>query len=345
MSGSSDYTTTPNLGLFKPNYDADDGMWGTHLNANADALDAALSTGTGGKFLPLTGGTVQPPNMTSTTFNAAQFITSTATGSGTNGPQTAQIGLNISHQKQDYLTTSAVGEVDGLYVTARQGGPGSDVGGILVDVGNTGNGFTAILEGSSAQMAPTTGAVTRQVRVQLGGLNPQSSDYDGLLLQAQSGTSSRALLINDVAGQGQWTNFIEGWLSGSENFVVTNGGGIYAAGGLQTGTAGQVQVQGHVPVASPGSYLAYNRGANGTTYLLTNRGGGSAGGFQFADVNNSDALTVLLAVFSTGIYFQPIPVFLPTNLVNATNDAGAATGGVGVNQMYRNGSALMVRVA
>ena len=54
----SDYTTTPNLGLFKPNYDMDDGQWGFHLNTNADKLDTALGTGTGGMFLPLTGGTV-----------------------------------------------------------------------------------------------------------------------------------------------------------------------------------------------------------------------------------------------------------------------------------------------
>jgi hypothetical protein len=35
---------------------------------------------------------------------------------------------------------------------------------------------------------------------------------------------------------------------------------------------------------------------------------------------------------------------LPTPLVNAVNDAGAAAGGVGVGQTYRNGSQLMVRV-
>ena len=60
MSGT-DYTTTPNLGLFKPNYDMDDGQWGFHLNTNADKLDTALSTGAGGMFLPLTGGTMGGP--------------------------------------------------------------------------------------------------------------------------------------------------------------------------------------------------------------------------------------------------------------------------------------------
>jgi hypothetical protein len=56
MSGSGEYTTTPNLGLYKPLYNADAEQWGNHLNANADVLDGALAGG--GPFLPLTGGDV-----------------------------------------------------------------------------------------------------------------------------------------------------------------------------------------------------------------------------------------------------------------------------------------------
>jgi hypothetical protein len=54
----SDFTTTPNLGLYKPTYDADDEMWGFHLNANADILDSALPQVGVGVFLPLAGGTL-----------------------------------------------------------------------------------------------------------------------------------------------------------------------------------------------------------------------------------------------------------------------------------------------
>lgn len=196
-----------------------------------------------------------------------------------NGPGTAQIGLNINHQKTNYLTTTAVGEIDGLYVTVRQGGPGSDVGGLLVDVGNTGNGFSAILEGVAAQMAPTTGATQRAVRAQMGSLNPQSSAYTGLMLQAQTGVSTQALLINDIPGQGSWTNFIEGWRGSSQSFVVNNTGLVFGDAGFTTGLAGQLRVQGYTPVSGAGSYLAWNRGTgSGSTYLLTNRGGGSTGG-------------------------------------------------------------------
>jgi len=38
------YTTTPRLGLYKPTIDADDNLWGDHLNANADVLDAAVGS-------------------------------------------------------------------------------------------------------------------------------------------------------------------------------------------------------------------------------------------------------------------------------------------------------------
>jgi len=56
MSGSSDYTLTPNYHLYKPNYDADVDNWGYHLNNNADTLDALLATSGGGAvFLPLSG--------------------------------------------------------------------------------------------------------------------------------------------------------------------------------------------------------------------------------------------------------------------------------------------------
>jgi hypothetical protein len=50
----SGYSTTPNLSLKKPISGADDDMWGTHWNDNADALDAALAT-PGGLFLPADG--------------------------------------------------------------------------------------------------------------------------------------------------------------------------------------------------------------------------------------------------------------------------------------------------
>jgi hypothetical protein len=58
MSGSSDYTLTPKLGLFKPTFNADVSNWGQHWNQNADTLDNAYAGGGGGAYLPLSGGTI-----------------------------------------------------------------------------------------------------------------------------------------------------------------------------------------------------------------------------------------------------------------------------------------------
>jgi hypothetical protein len=55
---SENYTLTPALGLFKPNYRKDSGKWGDHWNFNADLLDAAFSGNFGGPYLPISGGHV-----------------------------------------------------------------------------------------------------------------------------------------------------------------------------------------------------------------------------------------------------------------------------------------------
>jgi len=83
------YTQTPHLGLFKPAPNSDTGLWGYHLNNNADALDNALGnnlSGLGGPFLPLTGGTVGALSVGSNT--GAQPLTM-------NGPAGSSRALHI----------------------------------------------------------------------------------------------------------------------------------------------------------------------------------------------------------------------------------------------------------
>lgn len=53
---SGEYTLTPNLGLFKPEYGLDAEQWGFHWNDNADRLDQFFGNSTAGPFLPLAGG-------------------------------------------------------------------------------------------------------------------------------------------------------------------------------------------------------------------------------------------------------------------------------------------------
>lgn len=62
MSGT-DFTLTPNYGLYKPVPDADVDEWGDHLNDNADTLDTLIKSVSDAQmaFLPLAGGTMRGP--------------------------------------------------------------------------------------------------------------------------------------------------------------------------------------------------------------------------------------------------------------------------------------------
>ena len=116
MSGS--YAITPNFGLKKPVTGADDGLWGTHWNANADTLDATLkqhadaiaaNVPVGGPFLPIAGGALAGPGNltvggTLNTTNAAGFQQNGSTilnvfgsgdGSGANTLVGYQAGLAL----------------------------------------------------------------------------------------------------------------------------------------------------------------------------------------------------------------------------------------------------------
>jgi len=90
MSGSGDYTLTPNLNLYKPVSNKDVGAWGTHWNLNADTMDSALATsGSGGLFLPLSGGAMVGP----TTFTGT--VTSGAASPAT--PPLLQTTWNVNN--------------------------------------------------------------------------------------------------------------------------------------------------------------------------------------------------------------------------------------------------------
>lgn len=104
----SEYTTTPNLGLYKPNILADGDQWGNHWNSNADKLDTALGSSAAGPFLPLSGGTVTgsvtigsaQPNALAFSGGSGQ---ATIAGTGTNGginlwpTGNGQVNLGMNH--------------------------------------------------------------------------------------------------------------------------------------------------------------------------------------------------------------------------------------------------------
>lgn len=73
----------------------------------------------------------------------AQAFTAETAGGNPNGPGSSVFSLWLHSQKENYLTSTATGEVDGLYIVANQGING-DVGGGLVDISKVDGGTGGI---------------------------------------------------------------------------------------------------------------------------------------------------------------------------------------------------------
>ena len=163
-------------------------------------------------------------------FSASE-VELTSPGSGVNGPQTAQIAANVHCSKTDYLTATTVGEVDCIYATLRQGGPGSDGSGLLIDAGNTGLGFLSDTEMVANSVSPATGAVELGIDVQEGVINLGTTMY-GAVYTANAGTGDTALLVQTANGAG-WNYALRASSgSGGQYFSLDSRGNT-----IQSGTA------------------------------------------------------------------------------------------------------------
>lgn len=80
MDGGADFSTTPRLNLFKPNYKKDAGRWGDHYNQNFDTLDQAVGIWNAGYVNVLAYG-ADPTGQT----DSADAINEAASQMGPNG--------------------------------------------------------------------------------------------------------------------------------------------------------------------------------------------------------------------------------------------------------------------
>lgn len=158
---------------------------------------------------------------------AAATVTANALGSGVNGPLTAQTGMTINIQKDNWWTGGKVGEVDGLGILVRQNGPRSDSSGILVNVQNQGNGFLSATEFASSIVDPVKNVLTYGIDVQEGVLDHLTGDYIGAVYTADYGRLTTGIQIQNGSPSTSWQYAIKYLSNGNTLFSVDGLGNIF----------------------------------------------------------------------------------------------------------------------
>lgn len=142
-------------------------------------------------------------------------------GSGTNGPTSADYALTVVNQKEDFDTTSVVGEIDGILVVVRQGGATSDAAGVLVNAATYGTGFIGALEAVTTIISGVT--PQQSMQTQVGVLDNVSPFYLGFYTKANTGTLHNAFRA-DTSASATWDYLFRGYQNGVEKFHVTGVG-------------------------------------------------------------------------------------------------------------------------
>ena len=192
-------------------------------------------------------------SLTGSAAASGQSIVVDAAGSGTNGPTTAQAGLRVNLTKRNWFAGGAtVGEIDGAYITVRQGGAGSDAAGLLLDVQNTGTGFLAGIEMQVTAVDTVANVLTRDIDVQIGVLDGVNHGYYGQVLSVAKGMMTSALLVQSAPGAG-WTAVLQAAKSGVMQTVLDDSGNLDLNGNLRAGRglANSLRLQGAVSGAGP----------------------------------------------------------------------------------------------
>ena len=248
MSGA-DYTTTPNLGLFKPNYSKDVGNWGNHLNTNADILDAAVAAG-GGSFLPLTGGTITAPdgvtvlavngsNTQPTTDHIHNLFTSTVnfTADATTGDTLGLVSYLVVAANGHAVPANTAGHTSAIYGNAFLSTPGT-VGQINGVMGVSGNNSTGVLDvgvdffGHPNYKVP--GATINNHYFLYQEISGSATNEYGAYFSAPVGLGTTSPQFNlDLYASVGWPNFTGNWLrvgQGVGSLEVTNAGASFYPG-------------------------------------------------------------------------------------------------------------------
>jgi hypothetical protein len=168
---------------------------------------------------------------------ATMTVTRRATGSGYQSMGASDIGLIVSSEKSSYLTSTVVGEVNGLFVIMRNGRK-SDGAGILVDVTKVTTGDSNTDGGSlgfemSSRVVNTSGDLQNLGQVLIGWyaderILGQGYRFHGCVMQSRKGDNHAAYMVNSIQPYGSPSNWKYAFLASSAQEQVTQ---FYAVGG------------------------------------------------------------------------------------------------------------------
>ena len=402
MSETIEYDLTGNYGLKKPWLDADDDVWGEHINENMDKIDNLLVTRgfDASKYLPLIGGEITGDLSVLGELSTPGPVVTTGIGPALVGSSTGA-GIVLNDSTSNRLAGALT--VDGLHVGAlltatttgveiaapqfivdapsliELNGPigsvflGPDtntLGGAwylsidpVDDMGvatkryvdahtPAGGPFLPIaggeitgslrVDGTTRLYAtPTTGPV---VILSAGGNVPATFPTNALLNLV--GNPGAAFNVDAFAGQAQMggrrangTATAPTALAASNNIYV-----IAACGYGSTGYSGvynfiRAQAAQAWTDTAQGLLQIFSTVPNGSTTLAEVMRLQASGNVSIGSATDAGFKLDVTGSLRAG------SIQTTALLTNAANDAAAATAGVPLNQFYRNGSAVMQRVA
>lgn len=317
-SGSADVKVTANLiKNFALNIDRDVDFNG-HSVKNIDTVtigstavidfsgDISSYIGTGTADV-LVKGIDSGSHPTSTKFG--QFIFINPTGSLGNTVIHSDSALGIRAEKQNWSdpTLASSGEMDGLVILVRHGGPNggnSDCSGLLIDVHTAGtHGGSSVLEADIIRYDTDGSTVLYEVNPQIAAGDPA---FVGYFIDALEGANSRAFYARE-SGTGTWSALLFGesaagvtfsigidgsmsWGTGdvtltySTNKLSVSGGSLECASYLKTGA---VVTTGLPTAASAGAGARYFvTDSNSATFNSTFSGSGANAVPVFSDGSN-----------------------------------------------------------
>lgn len=277
-----------------------------------------------------------PPNHPTNNLSV-MAIEARPEGGGTNGPVATETGLSVSAIKKNWQHSTALcGEVDGITIVVRNGGPtptsfatGSDASGLVMNVSQMhGTGYAVGVEGSVSNINADY-SINHELGFQIGASEGVIDFYSGMVLNANKGAYNYAYFAQNTVN-GSFADFLRFQDASSNTLFNVSGSGKLFVGATTPSTStttGALTVAGGVGMA--GSLNLSGGGTSifsfGTDYALY---GASSNAIHRANTHvwyNYAASLQVAILNSVGLQ-----VLTATPSTSSTTGAFTVNGGVGI---------------